>query len=74
MLGMTIRADIPFGLDLLSVFWKPLVGVPVDSVTDLKEADSLTYNYIKKLEMVCTPCSLLKVKKVPKLNSYVKRI
>ena len=47
-----MRADIPLGLDLLPVFWKNLVGVPLDPITDLQEADIITYNYIKKFEMV----------------------
>lgn len=51
MLGITIRADIPLGLDLLQVFWKNLVGQPLDPITDLQEADILTYNYIKNFEM-----------------------
>lgn len=29
-----------------------MVGAELDPVTDLKEADLLTYNYIKKIEMV----------------------
>ena len=52
LLGVTVRADIPLGLDLLPVFWKNLVGLPLDPITDLQEADILTYNYIKKFEMV----------------------
>ena len=52
LLGITIRADIPLGLDLLPVVWKNLVGLDLDPVTDLQEADILTYNYIKKFEMV----------------------
>ena len=52
LLAVTIRADIPFGLDLLPVFWKSLVGMTLDPVTALQEADRLTYNYIKQFEMV----------------------
>jgi len=52
LLAITLRADIPLGIDLLSVFWKNLVGVELDPITDLQEADILTYNYIKKIEMV----------------------
>lgn len=52
LLAITIRADIPFGLDLLPVFWKNLVGLDLDPITDLQEADILTYGYIKKFEMV----------------------
>lgn len=52
MLGITIRADIPIGMDLLSCFWKVVVGTSLDLVTDLQDADQLTYNYIKKIEMV----------------------
>lgn len=47
-----MRADIPLGLDMLACVWKLLVGAELDPVTDLKEADLLTYNYIKKIEMV----------------------
>ena len=52
LFAVTIRADIPFGLDLLAVFWKNLVGVELDPVTDLQQADIVTYSYIKKFEMV----------------------
>ncbi|KAL3856755.1 hypothetical protein ACJMK2_011476 [Sinanodonta woodiana] len=52
LLGITIRADIPLGLDLMPLFWKSLVSVSLDPVTDLQEADYLTYSYIKKIEMV----------------------
>lgn len=52
LLGITMRADIPLGLDMLACVWKLLVGAELDPVTDLKEADLLTYNYIKKIEMV----------------------
>lgn len=52
LLGVTIRADIPIGLDLLGSFWKCLVKANLDQVMDLQEADILTYNYIKKIEMV----------------------
>ena len=51
MLGVTIRADIPLGMDLLPLFWKNLVGQDLDPVADLQEADVLTYNYIKRYEM-----------------------
>ncbi|OWF52164.1 E3 ubiquitin-protein ligase HECTD4 [Mizuhopecten yessoensis] len=51
LLGITMRADIPLGMDLLTCFWKVLVGVNLDPVTDLQEADQITYNYIKKIEM-----------------------
>ena len=47
-----IRAEIPFGIDLLSCFWKNLVGVALDPNSDLKDADVITYNYIKKFETV----------------------
>ena len=52
LLGITIRADIPMGLDLSPSFWKSLVGLELDPVTDIKEADPLTYSYMKKIEMV----------------------
>lgn len=47
-----MRADIPIGLDLMSSFWKSLVGVAIDTVVDIKDADHLTYYYLKKIEMV----------------------
>ena len=52
MVAMTIRADIPLGLDLLPVFWKNLAGIHLDPVYDLQEADPMTYSYIKKFELV----------------------
>uniref|UniRef100_H3AM67 HECT domain-containing protein n=1 Tax=Latimeria chalumnae TaxID=7897 RepID=H3AM67_LATCH len=52
LLGIAIRADVPLPLDLLSTFWKTLVGEPLDPDTDLQEVDILTYNYIKKFESV----------------------
>lgn len=58
LLGITMRADIPLGLDMLACVWKLLVGAELDPVTDLKEADLLTYNYIKKIEMVETESEL----------------
>ena len=48
MLDITVRAKIPISLD----FWKALVGVDLDTVTDIKEVDPLTYSYLKKIEMV----------------------
>ncbi|WAR02868.1 HECD4-like protein [Mya arenaria] len=59
LLGITIRADIPIGLDLMASFWKALVGVPMDSVVDIKEADHLTYNYLKKIELAESEGELL---------------
>ncbi|XP_078523549.1 putative E3 ubiquitin-protein ligase HECTD4 isoform X2 [Lissotriton helveticus] len=50
LLGIAIRADLPLPLDLLSSFWKMIVGEPLDPDADLLEADVLTYNYIKKFE------------------------
>ncbi|XP_069475595.1 probable E3 ubiquitin-protein ligase HECTD4 isoform X3 [Ambystoma mexicanum] len=50
LLGIAIRADLPLPLDLLSSFWKMIVGEPLDPDADLMEADILTYNYIKKFE------------------------
>jgi hypothetical protein len=47
-----MRADIPYGLDLLPSFWKNLIGCDLDPVTDLQDADITTYYYIKKIEMV----------------------
>ena len=52
LLGVALRADIPLALDLLSSFWKCLVGVALDPDRDLEEADCITYDYIKKLTEV----------------------
>ena len=35
LLGVTIRADIPLGLDLLSSVWKLLVGLNLEPSQDL---------------------------------------
>ncbi|GFO01128.1 HECT domain-containing e3 ubiquitin protein ligase 4 [Plakobranchus ocellatus] len=51
LLGITIRAGIPLGLDLLSTVWKLLVGMTLDPCLDLQEADAVTYKYIKRIEM-----------------------
>ncbi|KAK6968629.1 E3 ubiquitin-protein ligase HECTD4 [Biomphalaria glabrata] len=58
LLGITMRADIPLGLDLLSTVWKLLVGLNLDPSTDLQQADALTYKYIKKIEMAETEAEL----------------
>ena len=47
-----IRAELPFGLELLPCFWKNLVGLPLDPNSDLRDADVITYNYIKNFETV----------------------
>lgn len=52
LLGIGIRADLPLPLDLLSSFWKVLVGESLDPEADLHEADVLTHNYIKRVENV----------------------
>lgn len=52
LLGIAIRADLPLPLDLLGSFWKGLVGEALDPESDFREADLLTYNYIKKFENV----------------------
>ncbi|MBN3309272.1 HECD4 ligase, partial [Amia calva] len=52
LLGIAIRADVPLPLDLLSSFWKGLVGEALDPEADLQDADLLTYNYVKKFESV----------------------
>ncbi|XP_077691411.1 putative E3 ubiquitin-protein ligase HECTD4 isoform X3 [Eretmochelys imbricata] len=52
LLGIAVRADVPLPLDLLSSFWKTLVGEPLDPDVDLQEADILTYNYVKKFENI----------------------
>ncbi|KAL8604631.1 hypothetical protein ACOMHN_013411 [Nucella lapillus] len=58
LLGITVRADIPLGLDLLTVAWRTLVGMVPDACTDLQEADHMTYTYLKKIEMVETESEL----------------
>ncbi|XP_025090246.1 probable E3 ubiquitin-protein ligase HECTD4 isoform X2 [Pomacea canaliculata] len=58
LLGITIRADIPLGLDLLTVAWRTLVGLAPDASSDLYEADPLTYSYMKRIEMVETESEL----------------
>ncbi|KAK7087914.1 probable E3 ubiquitin-protein ligase HECTD4 isoform X2 [Littorina saxatilis] len=58
LLGITVRADIPLGLDLLTVAWRTLVGLTPDACTDLQEADPMTYAYLKKIEMVETESEL----------------
>lgn len=68
LLSITVRADIPLGLDLLMVAWRTLVGMTPDTSTDLQEADYMTYAYLKKIEMVgsvllCSSVLLLGVKK-----------
>ncbi|KTF85185.1 hypothetical protein cypCar_00030810 [Cyprinus carpio] len=50
LLGIAIRADVPLPLDLLGSFWKGLVGEALDPEADFREADLLTYNYIKNWE------------------------
>ena len=52
LLGITVRADIPLGLDLMTVAWRTLVGMTPDAGSDLQEADPMTYTYLKKIEMV----------------------
>ncbi|XP_039598680.1 probable E3 ubiquitin-protein ligase HECTD4 [Polypterus senegalus] len=52
LFGIAIRADVPLPLDLLSSFWKMLVGEALDPDADLQEVDVLTYTYIKKIESV----------------------
>ncbi|XP_055958013.1 probable E3 ubiquitin-protein ligase HECTD4 [Patella vulgata] len=54
LLGVTMRADIPLELDIVSSFWKCLTSKTIDPITDIHEADILTYNYIKKIEMIET--------------------
>jgi len=40
------------GLDLMPAVWKSLVGITTDMMLDIRQADPLTYNYLKKIEMV----------------------
>lgn len=58
LLGIAIRADVPLPLDLLGSFWKGLVGEALDPEADLREADLLTYSYIKKFESLCDEAEL----------------
>ncbi len=48
LLGVAIRADMPIALDLLPCFWKSLKGEPL-SLSDLKEADCVTYNLTARI-------------------------
>lgn len=48
LLGVAIRADVPIALDLLPCFWKSLKGEPL-TMSDLKEADCVTYNLTQKM-------------------------
>jgi hypothetical protein len=57
-----MRADIPLGLDLLPVFWKKLASLDLDPVTDLQQADILTYKYIKRFEMVSLFCFIQRLR------------
>ncbi|GAB6029828.1 putative E3 ubiquitin-protein ligase HTD4 [Chamberlinius hualienensis] len=52
LLGISIRAGIPLPIDLVPAFWKQLVGVPLDPITDLMDVDILTCNYIKEFDLV----------------------
>ncbi|XP_028827058.1 probable E3 ubiquitin-protein ligase HECTD4 isoform X2 [Denticeps clupeoides] len=52
LLGIAVRADVPLPLDLLSSFWKGLVGEELHHQADLQEADLLTYNYVRRFENV----------------------
>uniref|UniRef100_A0A8C1RQA0 HECT domain E3 ubiquitin protein ligase 4 n=1 Tax=Cyprinus carpio TaxID=7962 RepID=A0A8C1RQA0_CYPCA len=58
LLGIAIRADVPLPLDLLGSFWKGLVGEALDPEADFREADLLTYNYIKKFENLADEAEL----------------
>lgn len=46
-----MRSDIPLALDILPSFWKSILGLPLDE-SDLRDADILTYNYIRRLSEV----------------------
>ncbi len=48
LLGVSIRADMPIALDLLPCFWKSLKGEILD-LSDLREADCITYNLTQKM-------------------------
>lgn len=48
-----MRADVPVALDLLPCFWKSLKGEPL-SISDLQEADFLTYSFTQQLLEVLT--------------------
>ena len=48
LLGVAIRADMPVALDLLPCFWKCLRGEGL-TLTDLREADCITYNLTQKM-------------------------
>ena len=46
-----MRSDIPLALDILPSLWKSILGLPLDE-SDLRDADILTYNYIRRLSEV----------------------
>ena len=46
-----MRSDIPLALNILPSFWKSILGVSLDE-SDLRDADILTYNYIRRLSEV----------------------
>ena len=46
-----MRSDIPLALDILPSFWKSILALPLDE-SDLRDADILTYNYIRRLSEV----------------------
>ena len=48
LLGVAIRADMPISLDLLPSFWKSLKKERLD-LSDLREADCITYNLTQKM-------------------------
>lgn len=74
ILGITIRADIPLGLDLLKSLWEAIVSNDEDPSTNLQEADPLTYNFMKKIEMVLVLKVFIKCpsEKKMKLNQSLK--
>ncbi|XP_076346000.1 putative E3 ubiquitin-protein ligase HECTD4 isoform X3 [Tachypleus tridentatus] len=58
LLGITMRADIPLPLDLMPCFWKSLLGLPLDPLIDLPQADCLTYKYLKDLNTASSESEL----------------
>ena len=54
LLGVSVRADVPFAIDFLPCFWKSFKGEPL-SLADLHEADCVTYNLTSKMLSCSSP-------------------
>ena len=54
LLGVSVRADVPIAIDFLPCFWKSFKGETL-SLTDLHEADCVTYNLTSKMLSSASP-------------------